>query len=110
MEQCAHVLGLSLALAMLAFGSGCVRVAGSVAKPTALERQLLGEYEKLDEELVHSSSVRGDLALGATSFDLLKAQAVEQRGIQRFNEDDLLELKNERCIAESLQATIVSRP
>lgn len=89
---------------------GCISVAGSVARPTALELQLLGEYERLDEELVHASSVRGDLAAGAGSFEMLKAEALEQRAIQRFNEDDLLELKGARCIAEALDASVVARP
>src|SRR5690349_19216096 len=89
--------------------AGCIRVAASVAKPTALERQLLGEYERLDDELVWASSVRaaGDLA---RSFDALKAEAIEQRALQRFNEDDLVELKSVKCIAEALDASVVVRP
>ncbi len=95
---------------LLLAATGCIRVAGSVAKPTALERQLLGEYEQLDDELIWASSVRGTADPLAPSFDVLKAQAVEQRGLQRFNEDDVVELKKERCLAESLEGTLVSRP
>src|SRR5205823_8158392 len=84
-------------------------VAGSVARPTAIERQLLGDYEELDKELAHASSVRGDIAPNAGTFEAIKAEALEQRGIQRFNEDDLAELKKARCIAESLDATVVKR-
>lgn len=101
--------GLLLMLACLTAG-GCIRVAGSVAKPTALERQLLGEYERLDDELVHASSVRGDPSLPPDSYEAVKAEAIEQRAIQRFNEDDLLELKNSKCIAETLDATVIERP
>ncbi|MCK6551006.1 hypothetical protein L6R52_34530 [Myxococcota bacterium] len=95
-------------LAALAAGVGCIRVAGSVAQPTALERQLLGEYERLDDDLVHASSIRGPG--GAASYDVLRAEALGQRAIQRYNEDDLLELKREKCLAETMQATIVDRP
>lgn len=97
-------------VALLLCSTSCVRVVGSVAKPTALERQLLGEYEQLDDEMIWASSVRGSADPLAPSFDSLKAQAVEQRGLQRFNEDDVVELKKERCLAESLQGTLVARP
>lgn len=99
-----------VACVLASFAGGCIRVAASVGKPTALERQLLGEYERLDNELVWASSVRGSTDPAAPSFDLLKAQAIEQRGIQRFNEDDLEELKGAKCIAERMDATIVERP
>src|SRR5215471_11790056 len=90
-------------------GSACtIRVAGSVAKPTALERQLLGDYEELDKDLLHASSVRGELQPNAGTYEAVKAEALEQRAVQRFNEDDLSELKKERCIAETLDATIVA--
>lgn len=100
----------ALLVLLLLGNSACLRVAASVAKPTALERQLLGEYERLDDELVWAASVRGPGDPNAPSFDALKAQAIEERSIQRFNEDDLAELKNEKCIAEKLDATIVDRP
>src|SRR5206468_4075133 len=43
-------------------------------------------------------------------YEAIKAEALEQRGVQHFNEDDLSELKKERCIAETLEAAIVARP
>jgi hypothetical protein len=96
-------------IGMLALATGCIRVAGSVAQPTALERQLLGEYERLDEELVWASSVRGG-GDAAQSFESLKAHAIEQRSMQRFNEDDIAELKAQKCLAETLDAHLVGRP
>lgn len=93
----------------MALGTGCVRGAVSVAQPTALERQLLGDYEELDADLIQASSTRGAPGGAPPSFDMIKAQALQQRAIQRFNEDDLLELKTGGCIAETLQATVVGR-
>jgi hypothetical protein len=102
-------------LALLALVSSMIpactiRVAGSVSKPTALERQLLGDYDELDKELLLASSIRGELQPAAGTYEAIKAEALEQRAVQRFNEDDLAELKRERCIAETLEATIVARP
>jgi hypothetical protein len=99
----------ALALGALLLSACAIKVAGSVAKPTALEHQLLGDYEELDEALAHASSVRGDLGPNASSYEMIKAEALEQRAVQRYNEDDLLELKRARCIAERLDATIVKR-
>lgn len=101
-------VGLALGLTLGA-SAGCVRIAASVAHPTALERQLLGEYDRLDEELVWASSVRGPRSDAVVGFETLRAEAIEQRAIQRYNEDDLEELKNARCIAESLDAHVVVR-
>jgi hypothetical protein len=92
------------------FAPACVRYSTVVAQPTALERQLLGEYEKLDDELVWASSVRSGGEPDLYAFEVIKAHALEQRSIQRFNEDDLAELKGRGCIAERLDAHIVSRP
>lgn len=101
-----------VALLALAGGAlGCsVKVVGAVAPPTAVERQLLGAYEQLDRRLVHVSSLRGGRPGVIQSFSALESQALVARRIQRFNEDDLAQLKSAGCIAESLQATVVARP
>lgn len=98
--------------ALLAVGiapAGCVTAVGAVAKPTALEFQLLGAYEELDRDLMHASSLRAPSGPSA-SFEKLRMEALEARGLQRFNEDDLLDLKNARCLAEGLGAKVVPRP
>jgi hypothetical protein len=89
--------------------TGCVTAVGAVAKPTALEFQLLGAYEELDRDLMHASSLRAPSAPVA-SFEKLRMEALEARGLQRFNEDDLLELKDAACLAEGLGAKVVVRP
>ena len=85
--------------------AGCVRAAGSVAEPTAIERQLLGAYQKLDRELVWVSSVRGP-AGAPPELDDLGTRALRMRLLQRFNEDDREQLADWRCIAEGRSAEI----
>ncbi len=97
-------------LLAFAFGSsGCVNILASVAKPTALERQLLGVYDELDRSLVLSSSVRQRGGAFAER-DPLRAQAIEARRRQRFNEDDVDELGAAGCLGEALDGTMVQRP
>jgi hypothetical protein len=86
-----------------------VTAVGAVAKPTALEFQLLGAYEELDRDLMHASSLRAPQG-PAASFEKLRMEALEARGLQRFNQDDLAELKNAACLAEGLRAKVVVRP
>lgn len=89
--------------------AGCVTVATSAGTPTALERQLLGAYDELDRDLVLASSVRGDQARPAGSLEARRALALDGRALQRFNEDDLVELKGGGCIVERLDATVATR-
>lgn len=77
--------------------SACVRVVGSVAQPTAIERQLLGAYQELDDALVLTSSARGPGPAGGPDLD---RQALRQRLLQRFNEDDVEQLKSWGCLGE----------
>lgn len=100
-------------LASVGFGllSGCISGAYTAAKPTALERQILGAYEELDDKLVHAASVRAAKgALETLGFERLEAEAVQARSLQRFNEDDLSELTAAGCLAEGLGARVVARP
>jgi hypothetical protein len=94
---------------MLLVSTGCVSAVGAVAKPTALEFQLLGAYEELDRDLMHASSLRAP-ATPVASFEKLRMEALEARSLQRFNEDDVIELKDAACLAEGLGAKVVARP
>lgn len=95
---------------MLLLGTGCIRGSLTVAKPTALELQLLGAYDELDKELIHAGSVRAAGPQVEVGYEQLVALAVESRATQRFNEDDLLELKARGCLAEGQGAKLVTRP
>jgi hypothetical protein len=94
---------LSAALAL----PSCIAVTNA-ATPTALERQLLGEYEELDRELATVASVRTPQVL-PSDLEGLKALAVDARGLQRFNQDDLAELKSAGCIAERQDARVAAQ-
>ncbi len=85
---------------------GCVSVGGTVATPTALENQMLGVYEDLDEDLVYASSVR---SRDKTPFstDSVRSEALAARSLQLFNRDELSEFKSAGCIAETLSAELV---
>ena len=89
---------------------GCsIRAAGSVAQPTALELQLLGAYRKLDDDLIRAGSVRAAGAGPASAASALAAEALEARAMQRFNQDDVAELKAAGCLAETLAAQLAPR-
>jgi hypothetical protein len=94
------ILGLSLV--------SCVSVGGSVATPTALENQLLGVYQDLDEDLVYASSVRGQDLNRSSRLDSLRTRAMKARSLQIFNEDELSEFKDGQCVAETRNARIVA--
>lgn len=89
--------------------AACVTGAGTAGQPTALERQLLGAYEELDEQLASASSVRAGGNPNEVSFAKLEALALEARATQRFNEDDIGELKTAGCLAETLAAQVARR-
>lgn len=91
-------------LFQLAVLGGCVRAAGTVAQPTAIERQLLGAYQELDETLVMEASVRSERELRAAPT--LRHRALRARLLQRFNQDDLRELKSRQCVAETPRARL----
>ena len=105
-------VGLRGATVGLAVGlAGCsIKAAGSVAQPTALELQLLGAYRKLDDDLIRASSIRAAGPITAATQDALADQALEARAMQRFNQDDVAELKAAGCLAETLTAELVARP
>jgi len=99
-----------LTLALICATAGCsIKAAGSVAQPTALELQLLGAYRKLDDDIIRASSVRAARRVNADR-DRLAQRAVDARAMQRFNEDDLSELKQAGCVAEKLDARLAAVP
>lgn len=89
------------------FAVSCVSVGGTVATPTALENQLLGVYQDLDDDLVYASSVRGGKTSPPSKLDDLRTRVMNARSLQLFNEDELSELKDARCVAETLGARVI---
>ncbi|MBK8014572.1 MAG: hypothetical protein IPK13_24880 [Deltaproteobacteria bacterium] len=110
-------------VAFLAFAAAmpsCLTLDATTAQPTAVERQLLGAYDELDEALVRASSVRGvsgwtldGMGAGALpspeTYASVQSLALSARALQQFNEDDLLALKAEGCVVEALGAMVKAR-
>ena len=86
---------------------GCVSVGGTVATPTALENQMLGVYEDLDDDLVYTSSVRSKNK-EPFSTESIRSEALAARSLQLFNRDELSEFKAAGCVAETLSAKLVA--
>jgi hypothetical protein len=72
-----------------------------VDERTALENQILGRYQELDESLLQLASVRagteGDGALDQAAF---RDAAIRARRVQRFVQDDVEELLRLGCVGE----------
>ncbi len=103
-------LNLSAALALLSLLLGCSLQAPELVvtgERTALERQVLGSYQQLNENLWLLASTRqqeDSLQLGAEQGSLL--EAVRRR---RFNRDDLISLLASGWLGEGLEGQLVLR-
>ena len=103
------LLPWSLAFLLL----GCINVKlVTIGQKTALERQLVGTCEGLDNELALVASVRGSGSGPAPAHSELdsKASARAARRRQLFNMDDLLELRRLGCLGEDNSGQTEPRP
>lgn len=112
MRKIPHLTWLLLAGAL---GAGCVSAQIQVVdERTALENQILGSYEELDRDLQLVASVRAvdetGKRKGPPSFSQIRAQAVAARQTQRFQLDDVQELKTAGCLGEGADGLLASRP
>jgi uncharacterized protein YdbL (DUF1318 family) len=95
--------------------SGCVSAKINVVdERTALENQILGSYEELDRDMQLLASVRAVDAEGQTrqvpDYTQERRQAITARQTQKFNQDDIDELKQAGCIGEAKDGTLSKRP
>lgn len=96
------------AVCLAALGSGCVTIkAVTIGQKTAYERQLLGTYDELDDELALIASVRADDA--RVSAAGAHARALQARRRQLFNLDDLRELRRLGCVGEAADGRVEAR-
>ncbi|MEZ4742754.1 MAG: DUF1318 domain-containing protein [Bdellovibrionota bacterium] len=65
------------------------------SQKTALENQILGQYKELEDDLILNSSVRGD----EDNIKLTPVELAKQN--QKFNLDDIDELKRNEIIGEA---------
>jgi hypothetical protein len=75
------------------------------SQKTALENQILGQYQELDDEMVLLSTVR------SRQKNQKKVSEVEMaRSNQRFNQDDIDELKDLRIFGEGIEGYLAILP
>lgn len=96
---------LSLLAAAVIFGltaEACVSARINVVdERTALENQILGRYQELDESLLQLASVRaGAEDGGAPDQAAFRDAAIRARRVQRFVQDDVEELLRLGCVGE----------
>ncbi len=94
---------------------GCVSAKINVVdERTALENQILGSYEELDRDMQLLASVRGvdakSQAQPPPSYTQQRQRAIAARQTQKFNRDDVDELKQAGCIGEANDGTLSKRP
>lgn len=104
------LLGLWLpALGLTLAASGCVSVRPKVvSEKTQLENQILGNFDKLENDLILASSVRSMAAPGAELSPAHREALIAVMNRQ-FRRDDVEELKGKKVAGESLQGTLALR-
>ena len=94
-------LGLSLLL-----GAACVTVNPVVLdRKTQLENQILGTFQRLEDEVILASSVRGDRP--ADRLTPLEREAVEAMMLREFIRDDIEALKSKQVVGEANTGLLV---
>lgn len=88
---------------------GCVSVRPKVvSEKTQLENQILGNFDKLENDLILASSVR---SMGAPGNELSPAHREALIAVmnRQFRRDDVEDLKGKKVAGESLQGTLALR-
>ncbi|MBN2498832.1 MAG: DUF1318 domain-containing protein [Deltaproteobacteria bacterium] len=93
---------------------GCVKARINVVdERTALENQILGSYEELDQDLQLVASVRAVDESGDRKemprFSEIRKQAIQARQTQQFQLDDIEELKAAGCLGEAYDGKLAAR-
>lgn len=84
---------------LVAAGFGCVSLKPVVLdRKTQLENQILGSFQRLEKDLILTSSVRGEQA--ATKLSPLQREALEAMMSRAFYEDDIDEIKQQQIVGE----------
>jgi len=97
-------------LAGLLATSGCFTPQIQVVdERTALENQILGQYERLDDDLQLWASVRSPAA-ASSGMHQLRRQALQARRVEIFFQDDVEEFKRLGCLGEGRDALLARRP
>lgn len=113
-ESVRHLnIKLLAAIVLVCILSACTIDVAIHSERTALERQIIGTHEEIDTNLLMLSSVRAVDKDGNTKVHQisdLKKRAHDARQNQRFNQDDLDELKSHGLIGETLAGDVALLP
>jgi hypothetical protein len=101
-----------LAAALLACGAaGCTFNFEVTSQRTALENQVMGAYQELEDDLVLISAVRaGEAKRNTASIPPTKRRALDARANQDFNRDDIVELKELQVLGEAADGRVTLLP
>ncbi|MCK5145567.1 DUF1318 domain-containing protein [bacterium] len=99
--------GLFLMLAACAVKAPEVRVTG---ERTALEQEVLGAYEDLEEDTWMLASTRSSRNNKRPVFSPEKKRVLDAYRTIKFNKDDVDELKRKKIIGENNNGLLESRP
>jgi uncharacterized protein YdbL (DUF1318 family) len=88
--------------------AGCPKVRpATVARKTQLENQILGTFDRLEDEVILASSVRGEQAGTAAKLSPLQREALEAMLDREFNRDDIDALKAQQVLGEGNDGMLV---
>ncbi len=105
------VVVLAAPIFSLALGACVSARINVVDERTALENQILGRYQELDESLLQLASVRAGQDEGwAPEQASVRDAAIRARRVQRFVQDDVDELLRLGCLGEGRTARLLPRP
>lgn len=93
--------------------SSCSLKFDLTSQRTALENQVLGSYNELDDDLVMVASVRSLDPSGKkkdTDISDLQTKAIRARQNQDFNRDDIDEMKSQGLLGESSDGLLIMLP
>lgn len=94
-------------LLLVAAGWGCVSLKPVVLdRKTQLENQILGAFQRLEDDLILASSVRGSQT-PAAKLTPLQREAVEAMMVREFYRDDIDALKQAQVVGEGKDGLLV---
>jgi hypothetical protein len=98
------------ALALGVIGAGCISIsATTVDRKTALERQFIGEFEDLSDDLQTTASARAAAGDMGDDGDDPYWRALQARRLQIFYGDDLANAEAAGCIGERNDGRVEKR-
>jgi uncharacterized protein YdbL (DUF1318 family) len=100
MNRKLHPMAATSAVIWISLSGGCMTVKPVVVdRKTALENQILGTFQRLEDDVILASSVRGDEP--PTRLTPLQREAVEAMMTREFIRDDIEAWKTQQAVGEA---------